>query len=221
MKALTKILLALFLLLTTSAVAFSQVEKGAVLVGGSIGFEYKGQKNASTINLNILPRVGYFTGKHFMIGFNLGYDFAQEKTTYVVDPISGAKTSSYRINHGLLIGPIFRPYYMLAPKVAIFTNISPMFGISEYRLGKSIKDSRNITKSLVWQIGPGIDIFVSKNVAIEFSVYYQGSYNNNYLKDDNLVIPNTSNKYVLHGVNTNLGFNYFFLAKRATTTGKP
>jgi opacity protein-like surface antigen len=221
MKAITKTLLAFSILISAANSAFSQIEKGMVLVGGSVGFEYKGQKDASTINLNILPRAGYFTGKHFMLGFNLGYNFTQDKTSYVVDSVSGAKASTYIVNHGLLIGPIFRPYFKIGDKTALFIHISPMFGLSENRFGKTVKDSRDITKSLVWQVGPGLNFFVTKNVAIELSAYYQGSYNNNYIKDDNIVIPNTSNKYVLHGVNTNIGFNYFFLAKKKSASPNP
>lgn len=201
-----KILFSVALLFAFS-VAFSQVEKGTVLLGGSVGFNtnhYNSGKyyNEDQTSYDLSPAVGYFFTDHFAAGLELNYN--HRKYNYESSDPANIYGYSDKTN-GYGVGPFVRYYKSLSDKVALFGHGS--FIYNGYQTKRVFDSSTNNNFTLNnsgfnASLRPGIVFFPAKKFGFQLtagSIGYSTSKNNYDL--DNYDDTKTSN------FNINLGIS--------------
>jgi hypothetical protein len=150
---------------------YAQLEKGNVMVGGSMRFSRSTTKNSSGTptaiikSFSISPDISYFLTDRFAAGLSFPYSFY--RTTDKVGNF-GSFSQTYSI------GPKVR-YYFPFGKWAIFPELN-------YGLGKQIQRyttfGNAISKFQSVRAGAGIAYFMNSHVAVEGLLFYQFSRNN-------------------------------------------
>ena len=117
-----KILLAIAVVIIISTNADAQIKKGAVLLGGSLGFSTRNNKVSTTqdyrsTSFNVSPALGKAIKENLLLGFDLSYGYA--KNEFFSPPVQ--KTNSYGagifirkykvLGKGFLIYSIDRDHY--------------------------------------------------------------------------------------------------------------
>lgn len=145
-----------FVLLTLSFSAFTQINKGQWLVGGSAGFEstkYGDVDESKYTTFNISPNAGYFFIDNLAGGARVSFSSFKEK---------GEDASS-----SFLFAPFARYYFLpAAQKVNIFADASYGFG--------SMKDGESDGFNQ-FAIAAGPAVFLSPNTALEFTLQYRSA----------------------------------------------
>lgn len=150
-------LLILLLFFSTSS-AFSQINKGNFLVGGSGAFSSRDQDGSKSSSLAISPNVGYFFIDKLAGGVDLTLNFSSAK-------FSGVKTTA----RGLGVSPFVR-YYILPSSSRI-----NLFAEGSYGWGKSRYKSPDLTNNSTfnsYSLSVGPSFFVTSNIAVEFTAGY-------------------------------------------------
>jgi hypothetical protein len=81
-----KVLLAVFAAWLSGFYAHAQLNRGTLLVAGTMGFSHKAQEQnrgnvtPTTNTFRLKPRVGYFLTNNLATGIQLGYAHTSEKT---------------------------------------------------------------------------------------------------------------------------------------------
>ena len=130
-------------LLMSSASAFSQTEKGAVLVGGALSFQTTSNNSSFVLN----PNIGFFPFNNFALGVTTNFNYAKQ-----------GNIKSNQIG----VGPFLR-YYVgkTQTKPFITTEVGYLHNKIETSLGESS------TNGFGFLIGLGFAAFINETVAIE------------------------------------------------------
>ncbi|MFC3196503.1 outer membrane beta-barrel protein [Parapedobacter deserti] len=150
----------------TMAVNAQSTDKGTVIVGGNVSYDYKKvvDVDGNTQHYAILPHVGYFVQNNFALGLGLGY--SGETTKSAAD----VKTSLGEF----AVAPYAR-YYKGDGNVKLFGQLAaPMAWGTQHVDG----DKTGTTERYGAALSPGIAYFPSSRLGIELSVrglYYEYS----------------------------------------------
>jgi hypothetical protein len=198
--------IALFCLLQA---AHAQIDKGTIMAGGSLGFSYATdhQDEANTFTLNLTPLIGGFVARNFVLGAAPVVSYTSTYGTYV----NG--TSVIHIHTGatsLGLGPFARYYIKIGPKIYLFIHASPSIMASWSNPGGSSPPVIDRTISANWVIGPGLSVMLSKTVAIEVSLYYNGTWHRSANFVNGNLLGESGAAYIDNGMFFNAGFQVYF-----------
>ena len=150
----------IIILLLMPVLAFSQIEKGRKMIGGSMSFY--NDKLQRTFSFQ--PQFGYFLSPRFVVG--TGVILQTSKIKFAITP-TNLTTLSFT--------PFMR-YYVATKKVNPFIQFGGIFATT---LTKTDKTFPNRT---ALNLGVGNTLFLNKNVALDFTVSYnywlKGTLNN-------------------------------------------
>jgi Na+/H+ antiporter NhaA len=152
--------------------AFPQIKRGQFLLGGSAHFE--STKSDGTINPSyktrdffVSPNIGYFIIDK--MGAGIGVDFASYKTT-----TDNTETK----NLATTISPFLRYYVLPVPnKVNAFIEVSY---VHEKTKWSSLTNSGYYEKAKGYYISAGPSIFLTSQIALEFTLGYQRTISDNF-----------------------------------------
>lgn len=203
MKILILTLAALTIVIASSA----QINKGAILVEGSMSFDISeadvdgSGTNSGTIQettqFAFRPQIGFFTSQSWQLGVGLGYNFNQST---IDDPLDFADVKM--TSNIFSINSYIRKYISINDK--LFLTITGNVG---YGFGKSKRDYQDDTYNtdteadnynIQVSIGPGLSYFVSNRWAITATfgqLYY--FYNKIKVDDSFDSYESTNNNYGL------------------------
>ena len=182
----------------------SQMLKNTLMTGGSLGFQFTTdhQNQVNTGTFNFTPLLGDFVAKNFVLGI---------APTVMYTGSSGHTDSPVTKIHyttlALGLGPFARYYIKAGAKLYVFIHASP--SIMETWNTYSNDPVTQRTVSATWVIGPGLSVMVTKAVAVELSLYYQGIYHrSNQFVNGNL-LGQPGSPYVDNGMVFNVGFQVY------------
>ncbi len=138
------------LLMTIHTVSYSQIQKGSIQLGGTIGYSTSNLKDRplnvtdyENKSLLVLPKVGYFISSTSALGLGLGYTDISvfiQTSSYSGNTlqIQRNKTSQkiYTIN------PYYRLHRSVSGSVAFFVEINGLYGFGK---GRNIRDRESYT----------------------------------------------------------------------------
>lgn len=152
-----------FLLFCTAFSAHCQIEKGDILVNFNSGINWSKYRsfNESTPNtgIEVNAKIGVALTDHFLVGS----DFSFQRFKGVGDFSFDFFTQSF------LISPFVRYYIFEKRKLQPYLFINSSFGkfINEYSFNVYIKNEGEIAAATT---GFGANLFITKNIALEFEV---------------------------------------------------
>ncbi|MDO4703976.1 hypothetical protein [Tannerella sp.] len=147
----------LFILACSLGAATAQLQKGSVLVGGSIGNVGFGLGSGSHFNINLTPRAGYFIQDNLAIGAKVDAGFTGQR--------GGNTTYNYGVNG-------FGRYYF-GPK-EFDTLLKQGRWFAEAGAGLSGVEGANVGFNI--NFGPGYAYFLNEYVAVEALALYNGQF---------------------------------------------
>jgi outer membrane protein len=161
--------LILVLMLCVVSVSFGQEEekpgyisKGQWMLGGTMSLS-SSTDFIKTPSFSISPMAGYFIGKRWALGVNLGYSISD--VTYV--DLAGAERSQ---TLSRLSATPFARYYFGVGKFAPFAEGG--YGMNWYFV-----DGNNSGDNSSYKIGAGLNYFVTPSLAVEGKLLYSRSTN--------------------------------------------
>jgi hypothetical protein len=191
MKKLTLFLL-LFIGTTT---AFTQIKKGQYLLGGSIGFEstkdeYSINPTNTVNNFLISPAIGYFIVDNMAGGIRLNLGFYDSKS----DDLETHYTNT-------TISPFLRFYFLPAhKKVNAFIDVSYIHNKTGFN---AYSDPAHYDKAKGYSISAGPAIFLTEQIALEFTVGYKHTLSDNFNQAKSTVINSGLGLQIHFGKNKN------------------
>ena len=220
-----KLLLLVLLITTLHQTSYAQITKGTIMTGGSLGFQFNTdhQALAKEYEFHFTPQFGGFVAKNVVLGIMPSIIYSSKVVStqtidsgFVPPHITQITSKDNMLSLGL--GPFARYYFKIGPKVYIFIHGSPSI-MASWETYSTIfnpapqNPSSPITVRTVtanWTIGPGLSFMASKLVAIESSIYYNGTWHQaNQFKNGNL-LGNEGKAYVDHGMVLNVGIQVYF-----------
>lgn len=158
MRKLILLSVALFI----STMAFGQLEKGLVQLGGSVSFTSTDNGDNDVSAFNIFPRGGYFVSNNTSIGLQLGY-------TSITRDAFNVQTNSFveLTNQQVLFGAYARFHKSAADNFYLFLQPAFIFGTGEAEGFNSTDSDLN---SFNIGVSPGVTYFLSPKFAVELSL---------------------------------------------------
>jgi hypothetical protein len=166
----TTILLSFLLILT--ATAFTQISKGQFLIGGNMNFESTKEENSvygsyKSINYFISPNIGYFIFNK--IGGGLRLDIRSYNST-------SQNLETHQVNAS--ISPFLRYYFLpVQKKVNAFIDGSYLHDKSKWH---SDSNPSYFVKSKGYYFFAGPSIFLTDQIALEFTIGYKHTKSNDF-----------------------------------------
>ena len=158
-------------MLLSSIIGISQTNKGNWLLGGTAGFTSSKYGDAKNTIIDLSPNAGYFVINNLAIA--LSAHVGSETYNSGLSGASDEKSSS------IYIGPTVRYYFTPVGKnVKLFGEASCAFGSSKF-------DAVSVSTT-AWGVSAGPAFFLNKNVALEISLGYASSKNQDDNKSTNL-----------------------------------
>jgi hypothetical protein len=184
-----------FLLFISTTTAFTQIKKGQYLLGGSANFESKKEEYSinptyTTSNFIISPAFGYFIVDNMAGGLRLNLGFYNGKsddleTHYITTTIS----------------PFVRFYFLPAhKKVNAFIDVSYIHNKTGFN---AYSDSAHYEKAKGYSISAGPAIFLTEQIALEFTVGYKHTLSDNFDQAKSTVINSGLGLQIHFGENKN------------------
>lgn len=206
-------LLFVFVFVAGFGVAQAQTDQGNIMVGGLINFSSQSGEttvdgtstdNPTTTNFGINPLGGYFVTDNLAVGVDIG--FMSESTNDNGDPETITRSN-------MIQGGVFGRYYLRpADMVGIYGQLGVGFGSgsSETEVDGTTTDGPDRTL-IAAGISPGITIFPSESVGIDFRVGNIG-YNSLTEKQEQggVETENTTNTLEFNVDLTTVGVGVFF-----------
>ncbi len=160
MKKTFSLFIAGFIALSLLSVpAFSQIQKGNILVGGDIANFNLGLEKGSVFSMTINPKLGFFIQDNLAVGpdINLG-----------LSSFSGTTAFSYGI------GALARYYFSDKANITPLRH-SRIFleGTAGFR-GENVSGGGSSTNGLGLGVGPGYAYFITPNIGLETLLKYNG-----------------------------------------------
>lgn len=156
------------LLLASSMALEAQTLQGSQMVGGQGTLAGVFREGSDRFEFSLSPDYGYFVLDNFAVGAFLDFSFISVE----------ALTSRFRF----ALKPFVRYYVPSESKWRFFVNGSIGGGIDRLRLDEDLlqeidPDAENPTiRGLVeFDVGPGVNFFLSRSVALEGYVFYEGT----------------------------------------------
>lgn len=146
-----KNLCALLLLLAFAANLSAQIQKGTVLLGGTVGFNNVSEEGEGLTSVNVSPNAGFFLSDRFAVGTSLDF---------VLVASDGESSTSFGL------APFARYYFNDSGK-------SRFFGQAKVGFQTGETDFFEESTALIFGVGIGADFFLNDNVAIEAILGYQ------------------------------------------------
>lgn len=175
------IVLAILLLMDYKPV-LAQTEQQSVMLGGTAGISYTSQKPTHVFSMNFNPNFGYFVYHNLLLGFGLSLGVSSDNSS---------KDGKNRFSVSSSFVPQAR-YYFLKEKLRPF--VYARFG---YQSTTTIHNGDISNKDgMTGEGGVGLDYFLTKNVALESTLGYNGT----KLRSQNLI-----SKFAF-----SLGLQYYF-----------
>ena len=197
------------LVLTCSLLSFGQIKKGTSAIGGNLGLSFQSDPNLVQFNFTLAPDLLFFVAKDFAIGPKIGYSLNTRKPKAV---------NTTDLSQAFFLGPVLRHYFKLSEKVYLYSGASAYYTTGKWTQLQSPSKLAQVYNGVGWDVGPGLAVFPSKNIAIEIGPQYRGSYITNAIKNNGMLVG-TQSSIVTHGFFFQLGFRYFF--EKAAKETKP
>jgi hypothetical protein len=169
-KVLSITLLALFCL-----EANAQLQKGNIMIGGSLSFSNNsseqdfatGFSSSEATSFRLSPKAGYLLSDRAVIGLGLGLITSMNEYT------SNSSSQETR-SKGLDISPFYRQYFSLSDKVAFFAHGTATLGFSKSKSksqnGTDVDETEGNGTSYAIGIAPGVNYFLNEKWALEASL---------------------------------------------------
>lgn len=196
-----KLFLTLSAAVALTFAANAQTEKGKIVLGGNVSYDYTKEKDMDTEShaLGILPSVGFFVSDNFAVGTGIGY--AYEENTALSGVLGGDKLNVFSV------APFAR-LYKGDGNFKFFGQLSVPMGWGSVKDGD---DKLGNTESYGVELAPGFAYFPTSKIGLEFSVrglYYQ----NSTVKPEGAADNVTTNSF---GLNANslaprIGIQFYF-----------
>ncbi len=144
-----KILLLVFSIVS-SFVTHAQINKGAILIGGSFGYITTNNNQANNTfsysNTNISPRFSYAIGQNSLIGVKIGFAYSKTKSL----------NNNYSTNTSFGTNLFWRKYFSIKNKLGWYTELQGGIGKTISKTTFSSSTTKN--KSTNYSIGaiPGL-----------------------------------------------------------------
>ena len=146
---------AIMIVLCSLGAANAQLEKGSVMLGGSVGDLRVDLGSGSNIRVRLTPRVGYFIQDNLAIGAKVDLGFSGQR--------GGDPTYSYKLNG-------FGRYYF--GKKEFKTGFKDGRWFAEAGVG--VSGVKGAPVGLNINFGPGYAIFLNEHIALEALALYNG-----------------------------------------------
>lgn len=184
-----------FLLFISTTTAFTQIKKGQYLLGGSANFESKKEEYSinptyTTSNFIISPAFGYFIVDNMAGGLRLNLGFYNGKsddleTHYITTTLS----------------PFLRFYLLPAlKKVNAFIDVSYIHNKTRFN---TFSNQAHYEKAKGYSISAGPAIFLTEQVALEFTLGYKHTLSDNFDNTKSAVINSGLGLQIHFGENKN------------------
>lgn len=154
-----------------STLAFAQIEKGTIQLGGNFNYNKTENRFQESTLFQIIPRASLFIAENKSLGLSTGYSYQET-------PTGGGGQQEVK---QFLIGAFSRFHKNVNENFYLFLQPGVTIGIN--RLTNGV-DQDNLTINLV----PGMMYFVSDKVALEMNLgelFYRNANINGGLKSDN------------------------------------
>ena len=224
MKKLILILLfATGVSLNTSA----QVQKGAMLIGGSVGFSHSnneddiveydqitGTRNTKTNTFSIIPSFGIFVANSLELGVGAGYNFSKYENSSTDNSYYSLQETKDR---KFIVNPYLSKYFKIAEKFYITGTLNMGVGFGKkqrvYNISNQEKTKDYNDFFLDFNITPGIRYFINKNWALSGNIgqiYYNWSKSVQETDMEDNPKETNSNFGISMALNTfNVGIQYY------------
>ena len=197
-----------FILISLLQTGHAQLLKGTMMTGGSLGFQFSTdhENHVNTATFNLTPVFGSFIAKNFVLGVA---PIVVYTTSTGSIPDSPNSISIHHTSLSLGLGPFARYYFKIGPKVYVYIHGSPsiMATWNTYSADSRTPTSRTISAN--WVLGPGLSVMLTKSVAMELGLYYQGTYHRSAQFVNGNLLGNPGAAYVDHGMVFNVGFQVY------------
>ena len=195
-----------------SHMAKAQIPKGTIMAGGNVGFQFATdhENHVSNAIFTFSPLVGGFVAKNLVMGIDPYFQYISNSGSYTdtnVKPAQNIDITRHQISLGM--GPFVRYYFKIGPKAYLYLHGSPSI-VAQWNTFNN--DPNPVTQKLVsaaWQLGPGFSVMLSKTVALEPSIYYNGTWHRTALIKNGNLLSETKG-YVDHGMVFNVGLQVYF-----------
>jgi hypothetical protein len=168
-------------MLLCATLAYSQIEKGSITLGGTFSLSGSSTKSKtsdykqSNVGINIRPEVGFSPAKNIVIGFVPGVSFSY-RSFQSTDSLFPNKNYSY--TYGINPGVFVRMYKVFKPGVGFYGQLNTSFGISWSRYKQQIPSSFELKsfEGYNYNIGinPGFVWFPTEKIALHIAYGFLG-----------------------------------------------
>jgi hypothetical protein len=153
----------------------AQLQKGNIMIGGSLSFSnnssdqdfINGFSSSEATSFRLSPKAGYLLSDRAVIGLGLSL------ITSVTEYTSNSSAQETR-NKGLDISPFYRQYFSLGDKVAFFAHGMATLGFSKSKSksqnGTDSEETEGNGRSYTIGIVPGVNYFLNEKWALEASL---------------------------------------------------
>lgn len=212
------------LLLLVGLPALAQIERGNVMLGGSLdGFWTRSESNVSTTlpsshwGGSVSPNVSYFVVKGLALGVvtNYGRNWSRQN-----DPRSladGTRAENRSRHQNFALGPAVHYYFRLGEKLAVYAQTSlswgKSWGVNTFPVtgpgGATTQETqRSDTRWRAFTVGPGLAYFLNPHVALLGGITYR---HNRYNNEGSTITMATNS--TVSGAFFNLGTQVFLGSK--------
>lgn len=189
--------------------SMAQIDKGSVQYGGSAGFQFrKTAKTTTDLTFSISPGALYSVHKNVAFGGQFSYIFNHYRFKDV-----SANFAENR--HAFSVGPAIRANFGISEKSVAFFHTAAEFGVDIERDPRDKNKLYQSSSIVIWKAGPGVAIFVNKNVAVELSCYYEGQRTLLNIKQQQTVAVKGSPEFT-HGISFSIGIRFFTQHRKRT-----
>ncbi|MFT5618058.1 MAG: opacity protein-like surface antigen [Arenicella sp.] len=170
------------LLIFSAQLGFSQIQEGAILLGGQFTFNVSETDYGSnsfrdpserTIFI-IQPQLGFALSEKLIVGTSLGYRNEKETRT---DFFSGGPSSIEATENLFAVAPFVRNYFEISEKFYFYLQGDASIGFGKATLedenGNEFQPEADLTAFSIG-VRPGVSFFVSDKVALEAEFGFLG-----------------------------------------------
>jgi len=165
-----KLFLTLSAAVALTFAANAQTEKGKILLGGNVSYDYSKIKDADKEgqSLSILPSIGFFVNDNFAVGTAIGYSYEGNTGAAALSFVSADKLNAFNI----------APFARLYKGDGDFKFFGQLSVPMAWGTAKNGDDKVGSTASYGVALSPGFAYFPTSKIGIELSVkglYYQNT----------------------------------------------
>lgn len=217
---MTKKALFLSLLLAAGLPALAQIQKGNVMLGGSVSGSWSRRQStlstvfpASTWEASVSPNVGYFVRKGLAVGAVTSYGASRSRANGLHVLANGTPFENTTRSYHFTLGPALHYFVMLGDKLGFYAHSSVAWGkqstqftvpITGGGVNAVITHTDNVRYRTI-AAGPGLAFFLNPHVALLGGLSYRNQSEKGRREADFTVTNNTSGLYLNLGAQVFLG----------------